>query len=325
MALISFYGGKNFQSSWIFSQITQQIKENTDTFIEVFSGSFSLYLNEDFSFAKNIIYNDMNSYLTNFMCCCNNDEFIKLLEEQYKPGKLLYFDENMSKNPTEVYDYNYNKFKEIFYKFRKELYHDTEGKEIKINIPDFDLALKYGILLRHAFSGISGKKIGYSYSPSSYVEGKKQPIPKSQLLLKSIKDKNLQDKLSKISSFEVLDFEKLVNKYDSEKTLFYCDPPYYLQEKNYFRGDEHFGKAGHERLSNVLKSMKGKFILSYYDFEGLDKMYPKDKYHWIEKSFNKASTSNVKISQDKKGYEILIMNFNPNEKPDEKVADNFWD
>jgi DNA adenine methylase len=308
---ISYFGGKNMASDWINSFITQEIKKETKVFTEVFSGAFWLYLNEDFSFADTIIYNDMNQYLTNFYACVSNKNYIDHLENLSKEGNLLHFNKNLKNSPKETYDFYYNYFRELFYKYKQELYSDKIGKEVNIDIPDFDLAVKYGVMLRHAFSGISSdKKCGYSYSSKSYIEGKECPEPKSQLLIRKVKDEKLISKLSKVDAFECLDFEKHINKYDSENTLFYCDPPYYSTENQYYRGDEHFGKNGHSRLSDVLKNIKGKFILSYYYFDDLEIMYPKDKFRWEQKSFTKATTTiSNKSLVDKQGHEILIMNY----------------
>jgi len=322
-SLISYFGGKSKISEWIYSHITEDMKKNMKTFTEVFSGAFWVYANEDFSNCDTIIYNDMNAYLTNFFACCREPEFIKYLKEKYEPGNLLHFEDKISTEPKKVFEYNYNKFKEIFIKYRKELYKDMEGKPININIPDFDLGLKYGFMLRHAFSGVPSKRIGFSYSASSYKEGKKVPEPKSQILLRNIEKDTVQDKLNAVANFECLDFEEHINKYDSEETVFYVDPPYKFHEGDYYRGEEHFGDKGHKRLADTLKSIKGKFLLSYYEFDELHELYPKDKYTWVIKAFNKASTSVIKdATKDKKGYEVLIMNYDPNEG---KVRDDFWD
>ena len=47
--MISFYGGKSKQSDWLFSQITQKIKDNTKIYTEVFSGAMWPYFKHDFS------------------------------------------------------------------------------------------------------------------------------------------------------------------------------------------------------------------------------------------------------------------------------------
>lgn len=322
--VISYFGGKRSMSSWIYSQITDDMKKNMKTFTEVFSGAFWVYANNDFSFCDKIIYNDMNIYLTNFYTCIKEPKFIEYLKEQYEPGNILFFDKEISTDPKTVFDYNYEKFKQVFLKYRQELYKDMDGKEIKINIPDIEMAFKYGFMLRHAFSGIPSKKIGYSYSAESYKVGKRIPEPKSQILLRNVQKKEIQDKLKAVTAFEALDFEEHIRKYDSVNTLFYADPPYAYHEDNYFRGEENFGFRGHKRLADTLKSIKGKFILSYYDFEGLDELYPKDKYTWKTKEFIKQTTSIKKNNENKKGVEILIMNYNPDVEKEVVKSDNFW-
>jgi DNA adenine methylase len=308
---ISFFGGKSKISNWIFSQITPEMKKNTKIFTEVFSGAFWVYLNEDFSFVDTIIYNDMNQYLTNFYASVSDPKYAEHLEKLSQPGGLLHFDAKLKPTAKLTYDFYYSYFKDIFNKYRQELYYDKIGQQFKVNIPDFDLAVKYGIMLRHAFSGISNdKQCGFSYSASSYIEGKKCPEPKSQMLIRKVRDQKLIDKLNKVKAFETLDFEEHIEKYDSKNTLFYCDPPYKNNEFQYYRGAEHFGSFGHKRLADVLKNIEGKFILSYYDFEGLDEMFPKDEFRWEGKSFTRASTTiSNKTLEEKQGHEILIMNY----------------
>jgi site-specific DNA-adenine methylase len=287
------------------------MKKSTKIFTEVFSGAFWVYLNEDFSFVDKVIYNDMNQYLTNFYASVSETKYAEHLEKLSKPCELLHFDVNLKPTPKETYDYYYKYFKDLFNNYRQELYYDKIGQQFTINIPDFNLAVKYGIMLRHAFSGISNdKQCGFSYSASSYIEGKKCPEPKSQMLIRKVRDQKLIDKLQKVEAFECLDFEDHINKYDSKETLFYLDPPYKDTEFQYYRGAEHFGSFGHKRLSNILKNIQGKFILSYYDFDGLDEMYPKDKFRWEGKSFTRASTTiSNQTLEEKQGHEILIMNY----------------
>jgi DNA adenine methylase len=307
--LFSYFGGKRNQSPWIYSQITEEMKKNTKTFTEVFSGVFWVYFNNDFTFADKIIYNDMNVYLTNFFATCSHPEFIEKLEHELNVGSLKYDPESFT-TPKEAYDHYYSYFKTMFYKIREELMLNHMGEEVKVNMPDIELAFKYSILLRHAFSGLSNEKAGYSYSSASYKDGKKCPKPKSQHLRKLFEEDKMLEKISKVTSFETLDFADHINKYDSPETLFYIDPPYFSTEKQYYRGDDYFGNAGHKKLADQLNQIEGKFILSYYDFEGLSDFYPKDKFRWEEKAFTKASTSTSKKSIDKKqGHEVLIMNY----------------
>lgn len=308
--VFSFFGGKKNISSWIYSQITDDIKKNTKIFTEVFSGAYWVYFNNDFSFADKIVYNDKNIYLTNFFASCLREDFIdKLKYEIENPNGILYFNDSQFETPRKAYEHYYKYFKELFYKLREELMINNIGKDIKIDIPDIELAFKYGVFLRHTFSGLSHEKAGYSYSSTSFKENKCN-LPKSQHLKKIYKNDDMRNKLSKVDAFECLDFKEHILKYDSPQTLFYVDPPYFKTEGCYYRGDNHFGQVGHVRLAETLNNIQGRFILSYYDFEGLDKMYPKTKFRWETKSFTKASTTIFNMSiEDKQGEEVLIMNF----------------
>ena len=116
----------------------------------------------------------------------------------------------------------------------------------------------------------------------------------------------MKDENSKITVVENMDFEDVIKKYDSEKTYFYCDPPYYNTE-NYYANHE-FNIDSHERLANCLKESKGMFSLSYYEFPKLSEWFPKDEYVWKQKEFAKAAMAKSGKSQTK-GVELLIMNY----------------
>lgn len=67
---------------------------------------------------------------------------------------------------------------------------------------------------------------------------------------------------------------EVVQRYDTEETLFYCDPPYPHDS----RGDSHaYGyemtDSDHRELAEVLTSLKGKVALSGYRCNLLDKLY----------------------------------------------------
>jgi DNA adenine methylase len=67
---------------------------------------------------------------------------------------------------------------------------------------------------------------------------------------------------------------EIIQRYDSEETLFYCDPPYPHDS----RGDIHaYGyemtDSDHRELAEVLTNLKGKVALSGYRCELLDKLY----------------------------------------------------
>ena len=114
------------------------------------------------------------------------------------------------------------------------------------------------------------------------------------------------NRIDKITDVECLDFEECVKKYDSKLTYNYNDPPYWMTEKYYSKHD--FGKDDHLRLADALKSMDGKFSLSYYYFQELEEWYPKNEFNWQQKDFSKAAGA-LKGGKQSKGTELLIMNY----------------
>ena len=83
-----------------------------------------------------------------------------------------------------------------------------------------------------------------------------------------MKYKAYQYHLSKINGIYNLDYKDIINKYDSKSTFFYIDPPYKGKEEYYINHD--FSKETHKELAEFLNNIKGKFLLSYYYFDGIE-------------------------------------------------------
>jgi DNA adenine methylase len=142
---------------------------------------------------------------------------------------------------------------------------------------------------------------------SNYVDYKGKYRCKVLIFLDKLKNPKYQEHFEKITFVENLDFGKVVEKYDSPTTYFYMDPPYWKTENYYSKHD--FDVDDHKRLSNVLKSIKGKFGLSYYEFPQLNEWYPSNEnFKWESKSFKKAAGSKKDGTQNE-GIELLIMNY----------------
>jgi site-specific DNA-adenine methylase len=122
--------------------------------------------------------------------------------------------------------------------------------------------------------------------------------------------KKFRAHFNKITFVENMDFQNVIEKYDSEKTYFYVDPPYWKTENYYSNHD--FDRNDHERLANTLKTIKGKFSLSYYDFPILKQWFPKHEYVWVMKEFAKAAAAKSGVKQNM-GEELLIMNYGEND------------
>ena len=102
---------------------------------------------------------------------------------------------------------------------------------------------------------------------------------------------------------ECLDFRKVIEKYDTPNTLFYLDPPY-VGKESYYQGG--FTEKDHIELAELLKNIKGKFLLSYYPCELVEELY-KD-FNWETKEVSKFS-SYAKERSRPRGTELLIKNF----------------
>lgn len=100
---------------------------------------------------------------------------------------------------------------------------------------------------------------------------------------------------------ENLHYEKLIVKYDRDSTFFYLDPPYWDCENDYGKGL--FDKADFKKLSEILASLKGKFLLSINDAPEIREIF---KGFTIEEAPTRYS---VNAKQTKSVVELLIRNY----------------
>jgi len=104
---------------------------------------------------------------------------------------------------------------------------------------------------------------------------------------------------------ENMHYEDFIHRFDKPHTFFYIDPPYYGKE-NYY-GDGIFSRDDFVKLKDILKRLKGKFIMSINDTKEIRSLY-KD-FH-IEKVTTTYNVSNQPKTK-KKVTELLIMNYKP--------------
>jgi len=279
--MLSYIGGKSKIGKWIVNYYPKDI----ETYVETFGGMFWCYFNMDLSLYPNlnrVVYNDFNPLNYNLFMCLQDPSTL-LMAVNRIPCQQLGVD-----NTPEIY-------KEQFNLFQQEVF----GSGFTINYPDYDVAAKYAYILTSIFSGSKPETSGFIDLKGKY---------KSKFL-------TFRDKLSKpdwiehfnkITHFRLGDFENVIKEFDSPTTYFYVDPPYWKTENYYSNHD--FDRDDHERLANVLMTMKGKFSLSYYDFDLLSTWFPKQDYTWEMKQFAKAAAAKKGVSQNM-GEELLIMNY----------------
>ena len=294
--MISYIGGKSRIGKWIEPFIPRDI----ETYVEGFSGMFWVFFNmdlKDYPNLKTVVYNDYNRLNANLFKC--SLQYDRMWEELSKyPCQQV----GVEETPPE--------YNEMFKKYQKEVFSDdlVIGDE-----PNFDIAAKYVYVLTQVFSGSKPET-------STYTDYKGKYRCKVLIFMDKLKHPEYRAHLEKITFVENMDFQDVVEKYDSPTTYFYMDPPYYLTE-NYY-SNHIFNKETHIRLAKTLKKIKGKFSLSYYEFPQLSEWFPQvpigknnqilmfgePTYRWERKSFKKAASSKKDGTQNE-GIELLIMNY----------------
>ena len=129
---------------------------------------------------------------------------------------------------------------------------------------------------------------------------------------KSRKPKNIYKDFLKWSqrlkgvTIENMDFQKLIENYDSIETFFYLDPPY-VSTENYYKNTKTFDLDDHKRLYESLKQTKGKFLLSYNDTPFIRELYR--DYKIIESGEIEYTLGKNVHGKSKKVRELFIMNY----------------
>ena len=108
----------------------------------------------------------------------------------------------------------------------------------------------------------------------------------------------------KLVVIENKSFDNLISQYDRPHTLFYCDPPYFGTERYYDHGDAPFTKDMHQNLADILRTIKGKVILSYNNDNYIKELYRGFNIEEISRQNNLSPTVG------KQPYrELLIRNY----------------
>ncbi|MCE3040121.1 DNA adenine methylase [Helicobacter anatolicus] len=112
--------------------------------------------------------------------------------------------------------------------------------------------------------------------------------------------KKYSERLRRVT-IENKSFDEIIKHYDRDYSLFYLDPHYVGTEKYYDTG---FGIKEHKELAELLKNIKGRFMLSYEDNEMIRELY-KDYYFktiTIDRTLNNTG-------KRKRAIELIISNF----------------
>jgi len=231
--IIKRIGGKSKLSKWIISHIPE-----CGIFVDVFGGSGAVideYANRNESFCAVLsreiryVYNDLDGKVVNFFSVLRNF-----------PHELAH--------KTALTPYSRTVFNESCEQFNDSSFNDLHP---------VDQALIFLIVNRQSF----GSKMDNTWSVTrngelNYETWNSMPY---QILRAAKRFKRV--------FLENLDGRELIKKWDSKKTCFYLDPPYYGVEKDYYEVNKDEGFS-HKNMFDVLKDIQGNFVVSYYDASG---------------------------------------------------------
>ena len=281
--MIPYVGGKKKMQSWIIPNIPL----NIENFIEPFSGQFWIFFGMDltqYPNLKKVVYNDFNSLNYNlFQCVQNPSELQRSLDAI--PVQQI----GINTTPPEM--------KQQFVRFQSEIF----APNVRAQAYDYEIAAKYVYVLTQVFSGSNPKS-------SSFIDLKGKYRSKYLAFRDKLSKPDWVEHFLRITDVENMDFQDVIEKYDSPTSYFYTDPPYYIVGEGTYYSNHDFDRKDHERLANVLNNVQGKFSLSYYDFELLHQWYPEATFRWEKKEFAKAAAAKKGVKQNM-GEELLILNY----------------
>ena len=166
--------------------------------------------------------------------------------------------------------------------------------EKNTSLTDVQRAARFYYLLRTCF----GAKVA---EPNFFSHVERQPHLKLGDDLKTVLSA-IHQRLQKVN-IENRNYDVLIQKMDRTDTLFYLDPPYYNCEKYY--GKDIFSRDDFIKLRELLKNIKGKFILSLNDIPEVRELF--DGFYFHTKQIRWSLNS--KAHDENNGKELIITNF----------------
>ena len=248
--------------SYMTDIILKQFPTNYKIYVEGFGGGASVLFAKPKTDLE--VYNDLGENVYSLFHVLNDKEKFQRLKERLE---LTYYSEEL----------------------RQEFKKDLKGK---LDIED--RAYKFIYVNRTSFNGVGG------FSTSLIV---RRNMSKSTSDYLSMIDRlpEIHNRLSSVI-VEHKDIFDLLDKYDSEDTFLYADPPYLHELRSSTTSYEHeLSNEQHIRLYNRLNEFKGKVLLSGYDDFDICKI--------LDKKFTKMSFKSPNANSDStetlwRNYEI---------------------
>lgn len=123
---------------------------------------------------------------------------------------------------------------------------------------------------------------------------------------------NIRKSINRLRHVQIYDwgYAKVIEKYQSPRTLLYLDPPYVGSETYYAVDDTPpFTMDDHLKLAALLNKTPAKVALSYYDDPLLEELYPSSRWRRLAwQTTKELSRMNKKLQV---AHEVLLMNYDP--------------
>lgn len=275
--MLSYIGGKNRQGCWL----RDYVPTTTKRYVEVFGGMMWVFLKMDlkkFDNLEEVIYNDIRPQNINLWRC------VKDYNKLYEVSKNIPIEDPI-----------------LFKQWQKEVYEH----QYDLSVNDYEMAYKYAYLLSQVWSG-TNPSTGNLIERGGYTPKDGEYRSKFEIWRTKLIDPKFQKYIDKITVIEGLDYLDVIDKYDGPDTYFYIDPPYYNCEHYYTEKD--FRLGDHIKLADKIRTIQGKFTLSYYEFDLLNDWYGETRYKWHTKEYKKNAGA-TKSGKQSKSVELIINNY----------------
>lgn len=195
------------------------------TYVEPFGGSASILLAKKPSRIE--VYNDLNHDLVNLFEVIRDKE----------------------------------KFKQLMEVLNATPFAREEFKRAKYSKSEDPIEKARCLMLKQRQSH-SGRGENWSFSVTDNHAGMSSSVRRWLAGIERIPD--VHKRMQRVQ-IESLDWREVLSKYDSEKTLFYLDPPYILETRVNGGYKHELEDVDHKELVDVLLNLRGKVILSGYE------------------------------------------------------------
>lgn len=288
---LRWYGGKYSHLDWLLPLLPK-----TTQYCEAFGGSAAVLLNKDPSQVET--YNDIDGILVNFF---------KVLRD--KPEQLIekvYLTPFSREEFTKAYE---SRGRTDLNDIEKARLFFVSAEQVRIGLAQTATPGRWAWCVLTSRRGMSGAVSRWL----NRIEG-----------LWAVSERLRLVQIENMDALEVL------QKYDSEETLFYCDPPYPHESRGDIKAYGYEMKTEqHAKLAKALHKLKGKIALSGYKTPLLERLYPdwqridapemiahsvkqlRQESLWVNYDIQSIGKKNVEASKrngvtfSKKGHETL--------------------